>query len=148
MSKAPAQKPSAIYRMIIGFELPAAKRFSLGSLFDVQYKCRKGHDMRKILLLIITVLSLGACAVTDAKSFTAFTTENIMKLYVGMPSDDVIGLFGTPQDISVNSCGKYPNQWTCTTWKYGETLYSNRASFTFAGEHGELLLNNFDVDRD
>lgn len=35
MSKAPAQKPSAIYRMIDGFELLAAKRFFLSAVCSI-----------------------------------------------------------------------------------------------------------------
>lgn len=34
MSKAPAQRPSAIYLLIDGFELPAARGLPLGSLFN------------------------------------------------------------------------------------------------------------------
>lgn len=35
MSKAPAQRPSAIYLLIDGFELPAAKRFFLSAVCSI-----------------------------------------------------------------------------------------------------------------
>ena len=76
-----------------------------------------------------------------------FTAENIMKVYQGMSSDEILTLFGEPKSISANVCGREPNLWTCTTWEYGESTY-DRASFTFSGEHDSLKLNNFKVDRD
>jgi hypothetical protein len=76
-----------------------------------------------------------------------FTAENIMKVYQGMSSDEILTLFGEPKSISVNVCGVAPNQWTCTTWEYGEFPYDS-ASFTFSGTHDSLKLNNFEVDRD
>jgi hypothetical protein len=69
-----------------------------------------------------------------------------MKLHQGMSSDEILTLFGEPKNITVRECGQPPNQWTCTTWEYGE-FPNDRASFTFNGEHDSLKLNNFKVDR-
>ena len=88
-------------------------------------------------------LSLSSCSTLPL----TFSTENIMKVHQGMSSNEILTLFGKPKNIDVSVCGTPPNQWTCTTWKYGEFPY-DRASFTFSGEHDSLILNNFSVDRD
>ncbi|MHB1141420.1 MAG: hypothetical protein ACYC1T_06670 [Sulfuricaulis sp.] len=88
-------------------------------------------------------LSLSSCSTLP----TTFTTENIMNVHQGMSSNEILTLFGKPKNISVSVCGTPPNQWTCTTWEYGEFPY-DRASFTFSGNHDSLKLNNFKVDRD
>lgn len=89
---------------------------------------------------------ISSCS-TVPTSPSAFTNSNIMKVHQGMGSDEVLVLFGKPQDVRVDVCGTPPNQWTCTTWKY-EGFFDERASFTFSGSHDALKLNNFSVDRD
>lgn len=69
-----------------------------------------------------------------------------MKVHQGMSSNEILKLFGEPKSVSSSVCGRPPNQWTCTTWEYGEFPY-DRASFTFSGERQRLKLNNFDIDR-
>jgi hypothetical protein len=69
-----------------------------------------------------------------------------MKVRQGISSDEVLTLFGEPKSIRSGICGRAPNQWACTTWKYGDSPYDN-ASFTFSGQHGSYRLNNFNVDR-
>ena len=91
-------------------------------------------------------LSLASCANLPSGPST-FSTENIMRVHQGMSSDEVLALFGEPTSIRAGVCGKPPDQWYCTTWRYGEFPYE-RASFTFGGEHGSLKLNNFEVKRD
>ena len=99
-------------------------------------------------LLIVATLSLAACSTNLISALpSSFTTKNIMKVHQGMSSDEILKLFGEPKSISSAVCGRAPNQWTCTTWKYGNSPYDN-ASFTFSGKHGSYALNNFDVDRD
>ncbi len=88
-------------------------------------------------------LTLSSCSILPG----TFSTENIMKIHQGMSSDEILTLFGKPKNISVSVCGEPPNQWTCTTWEYGEFPY-DRASFTFSGKHDSLKLNNFNIDRD
>ena len=108
-------------------------------------------DMRilsTLSFISLLFLSLIYCSTISTSALpSTFTTENIMKIHQGMSSDEILTLFGEPKSISAAICGRPPNQWTCTTWKYGEFPY-DRASFTFSGEHGSLILNNFDVDRD
>ena len=98
--------------------------------------------MREFALGLIFLL-LGSCSALPS----TFTTENIMRVHQGMSSDEILALFGKPESISASVCGRPPDQWTCTTWKYGEFPYE-RASFTFSGEHDSLRLNNFEVNRD
>jgi len=94
--------------------------------------------------ILALVLTLSSCSTLFLPS--TFTTENIMKVHQGMSSEEILTLFGKPKDFSVRICGQPPNQWTCTTWEYGEFPY-DRASFSFSGNHGSLRLNDFTVDR-
>lgn len=93
--------------------------------------------------LICFLLSLTSCSTLSS----SFTTENVMKVHQGMSSDEILQLFGEPKSIRSAVCGREPNQWTCTTWEYGEFPH-DRASFTFSGKPGNYMLNNFDVKRD
>jgi hypothetical protein len=96
-----------------------------------------------LAFLSLTILSLTSCTTLSSR----FSTENIMKVHQGMSSEEILTLFGEPKNVSAAVCGRPPDQWTCTTWEYGEFPYA-RASFTFSGEHDSLKLNNFKVDRD
>jgi hypothetical protein len=95
-----------------------------------------------LYFLSLIFLSLASCSALPSK----FSTENIMKVHQGMNSNEILALFGEPQKISAAVCGRPPDQWTCTTWEYGE-FPNKRASFTFSGEHDSLKLNNFEVDK-
>ncbi len=107
--------------------------------------------MRIVYLLsfiLLAPLLLTSCETMSMSALpSSFTTENIMKVHQGMSSDEILALFGEPKSIRSAICGRAPNQWNCTTWEYGDSPYDN-ASFTFSGEHGFYILNNFDVDRD
>ena len=108
--------------------------------------------MRLIITLcfcFLASLSLSSCVTLPGVSAlpSSFTTKNIMKVHQGMSSGEILKLFGEPKSVSSAVCGRAPNQWTCTTWKYGNSPYDN-ASFTFSGKHGSYQLNNFDVDRE
>jgi hypothetical protein len=96
-----------------------------------------------LFFLTLTPLLLIACSTLPM----SFTTENIMKLHVGMSSKEILAMFGDPKNVDVSVCGKPPRQWTCTTWEYGEFPY-DRASLTFSGEGTSMKLNNFNVERD
>lgn len=92
---------------------------------------------------VYVVSILAACSTLPM----SFTTENIMQVRQGMSSDEIIELFGQPKNVRAAVCGQPPNQWNCTTWEYGRFPY-DRASFTFSGDLGSLVLNNFDIQRD
>jgi len=108
-------------------------------------------NMRIIFALPISLLLASCATIPTSTSKSAlpssFTTENIMKVHQGMRSNEILQLFGEPKNISSAVCGRVPNQWTCTTWEYGNSPYG-RARFTFSGKHGSYVLNDFDVDRD
>jgi hypothetical protein len=97
--------------------------------------------MKIFVTFFIFSLFLSSCL------STRFSTESKMKLKIHMSSDEIIKMFGKPEDISVSICGaKTGNTWTCTSWKYGD-YSSGKASFTFYERDGKLYLNNYDVDR-
>lgn len=101
--------------------------------------------MRTIPVLLLSLL-LASCETTSALP-SSFTAANIMRVHQDMSADDVLQLFGDPKNIRSGVCGQPPNQWNCTTWEYGNSPYAN-ASFTFSGEHGSYILNDFNIDRD
>ena len=85
--------------------------------------------------------------VHSVNEMSRFTTENIMKVHQGMSSNKILEMFGAPKNVSQSVCGASAGKpWTCTTWEYGEIPYA-WASFTFSGDSGSLILNNFDVHR-
>jgi len=95
------------------------------------------------LLMIMALFVLSGCATLPE----TFTTKNVMKIHQGMSSDEIVKMFGYPKNIDISVCGKIPNQWNCTTWEYGDRVYEN-ARFVFQGDEGNLVVNNFRVDRD
>ncbi len=100
-----------------------------------------------LLLTSCETMSTSALPSSTSALPSSFPTESVMKLHQGMSSDEILQLFGEPKNIRSAVCGRDPDQWTCTTWEYGEFPY-DRASFTFSGEHGSYILNNFDIHRD
>ena len=68
--------------------------------------------MRKILL-ISTLILLTSCLSTSNQFRTIFSTENIMKLKTHMSSDEIIEMFGEPEDVRSTTCGK-TKKWSCT----------------------------------
>jgi hypothetical protein len=97
----------------------------------------------KLPVLVITAIVSVALTGCQEMPLSA-NTENMMKIHAGMTSDKILEMFGTPTSVSQSVCGAAVDKpWNCTTWKYGE--YGDRASFTFSGDHGSLILNNFDV---
>ncbi len=59
MSKAPAQRPSAISLVVYGFELLAAKRFPLGSRFDSR---ERKMSLKIFIMAVITGFALTPLA--------------------------------------------------------------------------------------
>ena len=93
-------------------------------------------------------LKSRAPAVHSVNAMSRFTSENILKVHQGMSSNKILEMFGTPKNVSQLVCGASAGKWwACTTWEYGELPYG-WASFTFSGNSGSLILNNFDVHRE
>ena len=101
------------------------------------------------ILLGLTIFLNGCVSVPSVSALPKafFLDKNILSIKVGMTSDEVIELFGNPTNIRTTTCGKKPDTWKCTWWEYGHR-YDNNASFTFGGNHGALLLNNYEIDRE
>lgn len=94
--------------------------------------------MVKVIMIFFGVAFLSGC--------TSITNEQMMKIHQGMSSDEIVSMFGQPNNVRVDVCGKSPNTWSCTTWEY-YLFPEGDASFRFNGEHGDLRLNNFDIDK-
>jgi hypothetical protein len=93
--------------------------------------------------MIVFLFAISGCVSLPE----TFTTKNVMKIHQGMNSDEIINMFGHPKNIDISVCGKFPNQWNCTSWEYGDRVYDN-AKFVFQNDEGKLVLNSFRVDRD
>lgn len=71
-----------------------------------------------------------------------------MKVKTGMSGDEIISMFGNPKAVRSTTCGgKTFGSWQCVIWSYDSGRYS-RSYFYFQKTGGELVLNNFDIDRD
>ena len=113
----------------------------------------------KGIMLCLFSLSLCSCSAIQTESSysteqtrssylpEAFTAKNIMSIHSGMTSGQISKLFGDPKNVRQNVCGEGKRTWICTTWEYGKFPY-DRASFTFSGNHGSLILNNFEIKKD
>lgn len=77
-----------------------------------------------------------------------FSPENIMKIHHGMSAIEIAKTFGAPIDVRQAVCGSdtASGPWICFTWEYGNAPYQT-ASFTFGAQNGDLLLNNFNIDK-
>jgi hypothetical protein len=95
----------------------------------------KTHLLIKVL--IISLLLLSGC------SASKFTSDNILKLKIGMTSTEVIEIFGKPIKTEANTCGAGVGKpWTCISWYYGEY----RPRFVFVQEiDGVLYLNSWEM---
>ncbi len=102
----------------------------------------------KLGFVILAVVFLSSCQTLPTSQLPrAFTTENIMRLHPGMGSDEILSMFGNPKSVRQAVCGG-EDPWVCTTWEYGKSPYDH-ARFTFSGLNpNELILNNFEVNRD
>lgn len=101
--------------------------------------------MIRFLLIIFILSTYSSCA--TLQNNRTFSTENIMKLNTGMSSNKILKMFGVPKNVSQSVCGAATgNPWKCTIWEYGSFPY-DRATFTFSGENENLILNNFNVER-
>jgi hypothetical protein len=93
-----------------------------------------------VVLTVILVSHLVGCA-------TQFNESNINSLYIGMSSNVVREIFGTPSGISSSVCGSATpsGAWICEKWKY-ETL-SGMNEFTFSVKPEGKFLNSWNVNR-
>jgi hypothetical protein len=90
-------------------------------------------------------VALTGCDTTQQMALS-LNPENVMKIHVGMPSNKILEMFGTPNSVRQSVCGASVGKpWTCTTWGYGEI--PEWASFTFSGDSGSLVLNDFNIRR-
>ena len=102
----------------------------------------------KLVILATTAIvsvALTGCDTTQQMALS-LNPENVMKIHVGMPSNKILEMFGTPNSVRQSVCGASVGKpWTCTTWGYGEI--PEWASFTFSGDSGSLVLNDFNIRR-
>ena len=114
-------------------------------LWSVNVSLRAFREAKLIIAVtIISLFLLSSCYPTQyASSSSKFTTDNILKLKVGMSSNEVIAIFGKPIKTSGSTCGGAVGKpWTCITWFYGDYT----PSLTFQQEQdGILYLNSWNM---
>ena len=106
--------------------------------------------INSIVLTVGFAVSLGGCATLPIYNTAlpkAFKPEVVASIRHGLPSAEVLAIFGPPTSVKQAVCGASTGrEWNCTTWDYGKFPY-DRASFTFDADGGSLVLNNFEVRR-
>lgn len=101
----------------------------------------------RTLALLAVVLLLFACASstssrTKTDEPTSFSRENIVKLRVGMTSEEVVKIFGLPLKTEADVCGETtPSPWTCITWWYNSKSLAQSTRMVFE-VHNEILYLN------
>ena len=116
---------------------------------NVMCNRKRGARMRAVYIGLLSFL-LASCETMHSAASAlppSFSTENIMKVKQGMRPEEILELFGDPNSIKTAVCGQAQSRWNCTTWEYGNLPY-DRARFTFSGDHGEFLLNDFSIERE
>lgn len=105
--------------------------------------------INKVAVVSFAIFLSGCVSIPSVSALPKafFSDKNILSIKIGMSSDEVIKLFGNPTNVRTTTCGTKPDTWKCTWWEYGHR-YDNNASFTFSGDHGNLLLNNYEIDRE
>lgn len=104
--------------------------------------------MKLKITLPLLLLGLIAGCDTAPLSSSKFTMENIERLRVGMPSEEVKVLLGNPSEIDRRTCGtSTETPWSCEMWNYKKSNYkTDRLTFQIVGD--TKLLNNWSVSRD
>jgi len=88
-------------------------------------------------IFISLILLISACY------STRFSSENVMKLKVGMSDAEVVAIFGYPSRTSANTCGQgLGKPWTCIHWYYGK--WTPKLTFQ-QNTDGSLSLNGWDI---
>lgn len=103
--------------------------------------------MRKLLPIAALFPLLQACS-----GLGAFTSENIDRIRVAMPSTEVREIFGAPNTVRRTTCGtKTDKPWTCEVWKYnryGRDYDTNDFYFSINPFDNDIkLLNSWSVSR-
>ena len=105
--------------------------YSLRHVFWKSY--RKTNLLVKVS--IISLVLLSSCYASK------FTSDNVLKLRVGMTSNEVIEIFGKPIKTEATTCGSATGKpWGCIFWYYGDYV----PYFVFSQEaDGVLYLNSW-----
>jgi hypothetical protein len=99
---------------------------------------KSGSNTRMLIKVsILCLLLLSSCYASK------FTSDNVMKLKIGMTSSEVINIFGKPLKTSATTCGaSTSNPWPCIVWFYGDVT----PMFIFTQENdGVLYLNSWNM---
>jgi hypothetical protein len=103
----------------------------------------------RTLALLSAVLFLFSCAAGSSRSAkteepTSFSRENIVKLRVGMTSEEVVEIFGLPLKTEANVCGETTaSPWTCITWWYNSKSLAQSTRMVFEVHNETLYLNRW-----
>ena len=107
-------------------------------------------------VIVLLVGLLTACTYALNNANTIFTSDNVMRLKVGMTTDEVITLFRRPNRIERSTCGgKTPGgPWPCIVWEYdveessdGYVTTRKTNTLTFNGNYDPPRLNDWTIER-
>ena len=113
------------------------------------------HSVVKFLLCGIF---LSGCATTYRYVYPGhktFTNENVGRVRVGMSSEEVLGIFGEPDEQYVTKFGSsVGEEWNGRVWIYFTTLdlrlmHAKRYKknmFVFSPTEGDMKLNHWEIE--
>ena len=106
-------------------------------------------DWIRSAAVLAALFFLFACASAPPKSgkdeeATVFSRENIVKLRVGMTSEEVVQIFGLPLKTEADVCGETTaSPWTCITWWYNSKSLAQSTRMVFEVHNETLYLNRW-----
>jgi len=117
--------------------------------------------LRIILMLSLAVVlaSLAGCAARSGYSYPgcdSFTDENVSALHVGMSHEDVIAVFGTPDEQYVSEFGAdVGDPWTGRALVYFTELDTSlehvkrykKNVLVFHPSEGDMKLNHWELEQ-
>lgn len=112
--------------------------------------------MRRVVLFVMTVMLMAACTYAVSGRNLTFTSSNVMKLKVGMTTNEVTTIFGAPDRMRSTTCGSRTTSgsWSCLVWEYdvekssdGFVEETKTNTLTFNNEYSPPRLNHWDIKR-
>lgn len=102
--------------------------------------------MQHTVLGLLALLFLSGCA----KKHPEFTQPAVLRLEVGMTTDQVQALFGAPDEIRMTTCGQETKggAWSCLVWTYemGGDFGLDTNDLFFNAEVSPPRLSSWDFD--
>lgn len=100
-----------------------------------------------LTLFTLTLFLLAGCGTSTqiTKANTNFSTENILKVREGMLEEEIVALFGYPDNVRSMTCSLRNK---CKAWEYEQDRPRVRAMFVFENVGNSWVIDDFSIRRD